>query len=115
MIKLIYRGWFIIIIMIMTGTVSAGEAINPETGLPITVDLLRQLPIEKIGSYGTVDSISEDAIWIDDKKYIFSSNATFLSKDVGSISRSSFKKGNAIGFILGSDGEIAFLQKIKLK
>jgi len=103
MIKLIYRGWFIIIIMIMTGTVSAGEAINPETGLPITVELLRQLPIEKIGSYGTVDGISEDAIWIDDKKYIFSSNAK------------SFKKGNAVGFILDSDGEIAFLQKIKLK
>ncbi len=115
MIKLIYRGWFIIIIMIMTGTVSAGEAINPETGLPITVELLRQLPIEKIGSYGTVDGISEDAIWIDDKKYMFSSNATFLSKDVRATSRSSFKKGNAVGFILNSDGEIAFLQKIKLK
>ena len=115
MIKLIYRGWLIIIIMIMTGTVSAGEAINPETGLPITVELLRQIPIEQIGSYGTVDEISEDAIWIDDKKYMFSSNATFLSKNVGSTSRSSFKQGNAVGFILDSDGEIAFLQKIKLK
>jgi len=115
MIKLIYRGWFIIIIMIMTGTVSAGEAIFPETGLPITVVLLRQLPIEQIGSYGTVDSLSEDAIWIDDKKYIFSSNATFLSKDVRATSRSSFKKGNAVGFILDSNGAIAFLQKIKLK
>ncbi len=115
MIKLIYRGCFIIMIMIMTGTVSAGEAIFPETGKPITVELLRQLPIEKIGSYGTVDSISEDAIWIDDKKYMFSSNATFLSKNVGSTSRSSFKQGNAVGFILDSDGEIAFLQKIKLK
>ena len=113
MIKLIYRGLFIIIIMIMTGTVSAGEAINPETGQPITVELLRQLPIEKIGSYGTVDSISEDAIWIDDTKYMFSSDVTYLSKDGGFTSKSSFKKGNAVGFILDSDGEIAFLQKIK--
>ena len=101
--------------MIMTGTVSAGEAIFPETGLPITVELLRQIPIEQIGSYGTVDDISEDTMWIDDKKYIFSSDATFLSKNVGSISKSSFKQGNAVGFILDSDGEIAFLQKIKFK
>ena len=115
MIKWIFTGCFIIIIMIMTGTVSAGEAINPETGLPITVELLRQIPIEDIGSYGTVEGISQDAIWIDDRKYIFSSNATFLSKNVGYALRSSFKKGNAVGFILDSDGEIAFLQKIKLK
>lgn len=115
MIKLIYRGWLIIIIMIMAGTVGAGEAINPETGLPITVELLRQIPIEKIGSYGTVDGMSGDAVWIDDKKYMFSSNATFLSKSVGYTSRSSFKKGTAVGFILDSDGKIAFLQKIKLK
>ena len=115
MIKLIYRGCFIVMIMIMAGTVSAGEAIFPETGQPITVELLRQIPIEQIGSYGTVDGISEDAIWIDDKKYMFSSNATFLSKDVGSTSKASFKKGNAVGFILDSDGKIAFLQKIKLK
>ncbi len=115
MIKLIYRGWFIIMIMIMTGTASAGEAIFPETGEPITVELLRQIPIEQIGGYGTVDSLSEDAIWIDDQKYMFSSKAIFLSKDVRTTSRSSFKKGNAVGFILDSDGEIAFLQKIKLK
>ena len=115
MIKLIYKGWVIIIIMIMTGTVNAGEAINPETGLPIRVELLRQIPIEQIGSYGSVDDISEDAIWIDDRKYMFSSNATFLSKNVGYTSKSNFKKGNAVGFILDSNGAIAFLQKIKLK
>ena len=113
MIKSIFRGLFIV--MIMTGTVNAGEAIFPETGEPITVELLRQIPIEKIGSQGTVDSISAVAIWIDDQKYVFSSYATFLSKDLGYTSRSSFKKGNAVGFILDSDGEIAFLQKIKLK
>lgn len=115
MIKLILRGWFIIMIMIMTGTAHAGEAIFPETGEPITVELLRQLPIEEIGSSGTVDSVSKDAIWIDDKKYMFSSNATFLSKNFRTASKSSFKKGNAVGFILDSDGKIAFLQKIKLK
>ena len=113
MIKWIFTGWFII--MIMTGTVSAGEAIFPETGQPITVELLRQIPIEQIGRYGTVDEISEDAIWINDTKYMFSSNVTFLSKDVKSTPRSSFKQGNAVGFILDSDGKIAFLQKIKLK
>jgi len=101
--------------MIMAGTVGAGEAINPETGLPITVELLRQIPIEKIGSYGTVDSISEDAIWIDDKKYMFSSNATFLSKDVGYASKSNFKKGDKVIFILNINNEITLLQKIKLK
>ena len=113
MIKWIFTGWFII--MIMTGTVSAGEAIFPETGKPITVELLRQIPIEQIGGYGTIEGISQDAIWIDDRKYVFSSNVKFLSKDVGSTTRSSFKKGNAVGFILDSNGAIAFLQKIKLK
>ena len=115
MIKWIYTGCLVIIITLMAGTVSAGEAINPETGQPITVEFLRQIPIEQVGSYGTVDSISEDAIWIDDKKYMFSSNVTFLSKDVGFATRSSFKKGNAVGFILDSNGAIAFLQKIKGK
>lgn len=113
MIKLILRGWFIIMIVIMTGTASAGEAIFPETGEPITVELLEKIPIENIGGSGTVDSIGTNTIWIDDQKYIIASDATFLSKDLGYTSKSSFKKGHKVGFILDSDGEIAFLQKIK--
>ena len=110
MIKLIFRGLFIL--MIMTGTANAGEAIFPETGEPITVELLQQIPIEKIGHQGTVDSISQYAILIDDQKYVISSDAIFLTKDVGYTSRSSFKKGHKVGFILDSESKIAFLQRL---
>ena len=110
MIKLIFRG--LLIIMIITGTANAGEAIFPETGEPITVELLEKIPIEEIGDQGTVDSIGQYAIWIDDKKYTLSSDAVFLTKDLGYASRSDFKKGHKVGFILDSDGKIAFLQRL---
>ncbi|MBT8357744.1 MAG: hypothetical protein KJO61_08260 [Deltaproteobacteria bacterium] len=110
MIKLIFRG--LLIIMIITGTANAGEAILPETGEPITVELLERIPIEKLGGQGTVDGIKQYVIWIDDIKYTFSSDAVFLTKDVGYTSRSDFKKGHKVGFILDSDGKIAFLQRL---
>jgi len=99
MIKLIFTGCFIIIITFMAGGAGIVNEALGEEGLG--------------GGTGSIYSIEENAIVINDMKYNFTSSAKFLSKDGVSISKSSFKKGDKVSFILNINNEIVLLQKIK--
>jgi|GEM_PF-6430246 len=99
MIKWILTGCFIIIITFMAGGAGVVNEALGEEGLG--------------GGSGSIYSIGENAVVINDMKYNFSSSVKFLAKDGGTASKSSFKKGDKISFILNINNEIVLLQKIK--
>jgi hypothetical protein len=63
------------------------------------------------GGNGTIDSIGENAVVINDMKYKFASNVKFLSNTGSDLTKSLFKKGDPVDFVLNSDSELLALQK----
>lgn len=96
MIKWIFTGCFILIIALMAGGMG-NEALGEEG---------------QGGGIGSIYKIKENAIVIDDMIYNLSSNIKFLAKDGGSTSKSSFKKGDKVSFILNINNEIIVLKKL---
>ena len=99
MIKWIFAGCFIIIITFMAGGAGVINEALGEEGFG--------------GGTGSIYSIEGNAVVINDMKYNFTSSAKFLSKDGVSISKSSFKKGDEVSFIININNEIIVLQKSK--
>ena len=99
MIKWIFTGCFIVIIAFMAGGVGVVNEALGEEGLG--------------GGAGSIYSIEGNAIVINDMKYDFSSRVKFLSKDGDSISKSNFKKGDKVSFVLNINNKIIILQKLK--
>ena len=98
MIKWIFTGCFIIIITFMAGGAGVVNEALGEEG--------------RGGGAGSIYSIEGNAIVINDMKYNFSPSTKFLSKDGVSISKSSFKKGDKVSFILNINNKIILLQKL---
>ena len=63
------------------------------------------------GGSGTIDSIGPNAVVINDMKYNFASNVKFLSNTGDDLTKSLFKNGDSVDFILNSNSEILALQK----
>ena len=97
MIKWIFTGCLIIAFM-AGGTGVVNEALGEE-GLG--------------GGTGSIYSIEENAVVINDMKYNFSSNVKFLAKDGRSTLKSNFIKGDEVNFVLNINNEIIVLQKVK--
>jgi len=102
MTKWIYTVCLIIVVTLMTG---AGAALAVR-------ELTDGMSDEGFaGGTGTIDSIGENAVVINDMKYEFASNVKFLSNTGDDLTKSLFKKGDPVDFILNSDREILALQK----
>lgn len=102
MTKWIYTGCLIIIVTMMAGA-GAALAIN---------ELTDDMPEEGFGGgSGTIYSIGENAVVINDMKYKFASNARFVSGTGGDLIKSMFKKGDPVNYVLNSNGDILALQK----
>ena len=100
--KWIYTVCLIIVVTLMTGA-AAALAVN---------ELSDDMSNEGFaGGAGTIDSIGENAVVINDMKYNFASNVKFLSNTGSDLTKSLFKKGDSVDFILNSDSEILALQK----
>ncbi len=104
MTKWIYTGCLIIIVTVMAGA-GAALAIN---------ELTDDMSEEGFGGgSGTIYSIEENAVVINDMKFNFASNARFVSSSGGDLIKSMFKKGDPVNFVLNSKDEILALQKSK--
>jgi len=101
MTKWIYTVCLIIIVTLVTG--AAALAINESS------DNMSEEGFG--GGTGTIYSIGENDVVINDMKYKFVSNAKFLSNTGGDLTRSMFKKGDDVNFVLNSNNEILALQK----
>ena len=99
MIKWIFTGCFIVIIALMAGGVGVVNEALGEEG--------------QGGGEGSIYNIEGNAVVINDIKYNFSSNVKFLAKDGRSTSKSNFKKGDEVSFILNINNEIIVLQKVE--
>ena len=102
MTKWIYTVCLIIVVTLMTG---AGVALA-------TNELTDDMSEEGFGGgSGTIYSIEENAVVINDMKYNFASNARFVSSTGGDLIKSMFKKGDPVNYVLNSKDEILALQK----
>lgn len=99
MIKWIFIGCFTIIITFVAGGAGVVNEALGEEGLE--------------GGTGSIYSIGENVVVINDMKYNLSSNVKFLDKEGNAIPKSKFKKGNKISFILNLNKKIIVLQKLK--
>ena len=104
MIKWIFTGCLITFIALMAGIAGAGVVNN--TSGDISEEGME-------GGTGIIYSIEGSAVTINDMKYNFSSNVKFLAKDGDTTSKSSFKEGDEVNYILNTNNKIIVLQKNK--
>ena len=102
MTKWIYTGCLILIVTMMAGA-GAALAIN---------ELTDDISEEGFGGgSGTIYSIEENAVVINDMKFKFAPNAKFVSSTGGDLIKSMFKKGDPVNYVLNSNGDILAIQK----
>ncbi len=101
--------WIYTVCLVMMVTLMAGAA----SAIAIT-ELSDDMSEEGFAEgTGTIYSIEKDAVVINDMKYTFASNVKFLSDTGGGLTKSMFKKGDPVNFVLDSNSEILTLQKRK--
>ena len=102
MTKWIYTVCLIVIVTLMAGA-GAALAIDESSD---------EMSDDDLGAVaGIIDSIGKNAVVIDDMKYNFASDATFLSRTGDRIIKSMFKIGDPVDFVLNANNEISTLQR----
>lgn len=90
---------------------AAPPAKAPQNDLP-TADITRMVA-DEVGNKGKILFISESSINIDDVEYFFTANTRFYSATGAKLSRSSFREGNVVRFLLDTQSTVGILIKLK--
>ncbi|MFZ5562956.1 MAG: hypothetical protein ACOZBW_02820 [Thermodesulfobacteriota bacterium] len=101
----------LLICMVPALVFAAQPAKAPENDLPATE--ITRMVADEVGNKGTILSIGEGAVNINDVEYFFTANTRFYSVSGAKISRSSFRAGDEVRFLLDTQSTVGILIKLK--